>query len=124
MTRQTREDWAQRIQRFKDSGLTAKQFAAEMGLNVHTLTHWKWRLSRDARRTEERRSHQTVDIGNAFVEVVGPIVEDRPGARALKTSAAAATPFELVLRNGLLLRIPAHFNEASLRQVISLLESR
>ena len=28
------------------SGLTAKEFAAETGLNAGTLTCWKWRLRR------------------------------------------------------------------------------
>src|SRR5260370_27230053 len=83
MTGPTREEWAQRIQRWKDSGRTAKEFAAEMGINVHALTHWKWRLSRGARR--EEGGIQTPNR-SAFVEVVGPMVKEAPGAEALKTS--------------------------------------
>jgi hypothetical protein len=31
-----------------ESGLTAKEFAREIGVNVHTLAGWKWRLTREA----------------------------------------------------------------------------
>ena len=39
-----REEWAKRGERWSDSGLTAKEFAAATGLNANTLMHWKWRL--------------------------------------------------------------------------------
>jgi hypothetical protein len=36
--------WAKRVERWIDSGLTAKEFAAEAGLKPSTLSYWKWRL--------------------------------------------------------------------------------
>jgi len=36
--------WSKRVKRWKGSGLTAKKFAAETGLNASTLTYWSWRL--------------------------------------------------------------------------------
>ena len=38
------EQWRKRVQRWKDSGLTAREFAAEVGLNFHTLRYWSSRL--------------------------------------------------------------------------------
>jgi hypothetical protein len=44
MATNTRDLWAKRVERWKDSGLTAKEFAAEMGINPQTLAYWRWRL--------------------------------------------------------------------------------
>ncbi len=46
-----REEWRKRVERWQDSGLTAQEFAMEMGLNVGTLRHWKYTLAREARAT-------------------------------------------------------------------------
>ncbi len=40
-----REAWAKRVERWKDSGLSAKEYAAETGLNAHSLSWWRWRLA-------------------------------------------------------------------------------
>jgi hypothetical protein len=44
MARESRETWAKRVERWRDSGLTAAEFAAEVGVNPRTLSYWKWRL--------------------------------------------------------------------------------
>jgi hypothetical protein len=44
-----REEWAKRVQRWRDSGLTCAEFAAELGINPRTLTYWKWVLEKEAR---------------------------------------------------------------------------
>lgn len=44
MPRSNREEWTKRVQRWQDSGLTAKEYGAETGLNASTLSYWKWRL--------------------------------------------------------------------------------
>ena len=44
MTRETRATWAERVERWKRSGKTADEFAAELGLNVRSLKWWKWML--------------------------------------------------------------------------------
>ena len=33
-----REEWAKRVERWRDSGLTTAEFAAELGINPKTLT--------------------------------------------------------------------------------------
>jgi DNA-binding transcriptional regulator YiaG len=51
-TRTSREEWRKRVERWRDSGLTAEQFAAEMGLNAGTLQFWKYKLKKpESRRT-------------------------------------------------------------------------
>jgi hypothetical protein len=47
--RTSREEWAKRVERWKNSGLTAKEFAGELGFNPRSLVFWKWQLGRAAR---------------------------------------------------------------------------
>lgn len=47
-TRVEREEWAKRVERWRDSGLTTAEFAAELGINPKTLTYWAWTLKREA----------------------------------------------------------------------------
>jgi hypothetical protein len=35
--RASRDEWAKRVERWRDSGLRAEQFAAELGINAGTL---------------------------------------------------------------------------------------
>src|SRR5689334_9950769 len=48
MDRTTREVWTQRIERWKESGLTAKEFAAPLGIKPRTLAWWRWNLASSA----------------------------------------------------------------------------
>ena len=41
----TREAWAKRIEKWKDSGVTAKEFATEIGVSPRSLAWWRWRLA-------------------------------------------------------------------------------
>src|SRR5215208_134266 len=47
-TRVEREEWAKRVERWRDSGLTTAVFADELGINPKTLTYWAWTLKREA----------------------------------------------------------------------------
>jgi DNA-binding transcriptional regulator YiaG len=47
-TRTRRAEWQKRIERWRDSGLTAEQFAAELGINAGTLRFWKYRIGKDS----------------------------------------------------------------------------
>lgn len=62
------EVWAKRIERWRDSGLTATEFAAEVGVNAKSLSHWKWRLHKGAQQASDGFT-----VPSQFVEVVaGP----------------------------------------------------
>jgi hypothetical protein len=54
MERASREIWAKCVERWKDSGLTAKEFAAELDVSASSLTFWKWKLGRPASREPEK----------------------------------------------------------------------
>jgi hypothetical protein len=41
-------EWAKRVERWRDSGLTTAEFAAPVGINAKTLTYWAWTLEREA----------------------------------------------------------------------------
>jgi hypothetical protein len=43
-----REEWRKRIERWSDSGRSAEQFAAELGINAGTLKYWKYRLGKES----------------------------------------------------------------------------
>lgn len=112
MARETREIWKKRVERWVDSGLTAKEFAAEIGVNVNTLAHWKWRLSKEA-------APRLAAVGApSFVEVVAPLVGKEVAA------APAPQPLELVLPDGLVVRVPPRFDADSLRRVVDALGGR
>jgi len=38
--RTARAEWAKRVERWADSGLTSKEFAAELGINPRSLVFW------------------------------------------------------------------------------------
>jgi hypothetical protein len=44
--RRRRDEWAKRVELWKDSGLTAKEFASELGVNPRSLVFWKWQLGK------------------------------------------------------------------------------
>src|SRR6185436_12251706 len=77
-TRVEREEWAKRVERWRDSGLTTAEFAAELGINPHSLTYWAWTLKREAggeKRVWAKKSRKQVVAQNTaassapFVEV-------------------------------------------------------
>ena len=104
--RTSRVEWAKRVERWRDSGLTAAQFGAETGVNPRTLTYWKWVLSKESR--DEKTAAPAVP-SSAFVEV-----------RTAPSSAA----FELALANGRRLQIPAAFDASTLERLLAVLERR
>lgn len=111
MARESREVWRKRVERWGDSGLTAQQFADEIGVNVHTLSHWKWLLAQEAR----RESAPTPSAQPVFVELVEP----KPSLSS--TTAPCHEPFEVVLVSGLRVRVPAAFDAVALRRLVDAL---
>ncbi len=123
--RSTREQWAKRVRRWVDSGLTAPEFAAEMGLNPRTLRYWKWRLgkegreatssSRRARRSRSKRQPKALPAPTraSFVEVT-------PAASTLARASRLSTDrIELVVDDHLVVRVPDGFDSETLRRVLA-----
>src|SRR5678816_1488637 len=101
-----RETWAKRVERWKDSGLSAKEYAAETGLNARSLSWWRWRLAGGEPTRKQRRSHSSRRAAErtrpstlsplSFVEV---------------TAAVPSEPLEVVLSSKLRVRIPIGFDD-------------
>ena len=128
MRRDARELWSKRVERWRDSGLTAKEFAAETGVNANTLSHWSWKLAAQKRRSP-RASAPPSKPETRFVEVVAPSTAIGIAAQAAPPSTAEVTalgpdPLEIVLRDELRIRVPAHFDPDALRRVVVTLGTR
>lgn len=111
MERTSRETWAKRVERWKDSGLTAVEYAAETGINAHSLSWWKWHLTSGkakpatARVRRERRAARPM----TFVEV---------------PAAVGSAAFEVVLRSSVTVRVPPAFDGPTLGRLLDVLEKR
>ena len=109
--RTRREEWAERVGRWRRSGLTAKEFARSVGINSGTLTYWACRLGRerrgrDAASPRSGSSRRTPEVG--FVE--------------LMAGSGSDGRFEVELGNGRRLRVPASFEAAVLERLLAVLE--
>ncbi len=130
MARASRAEWIKRVQRWRDSGLTALEYAAETGLNANTLQNWGWRLKSEsglgrskltAPGRSERLAPRSTRAGRSKAERV-PVVEV-VGATMASAPVVPTASFELVV-GGVVVRVPAIFDGDSLRQLLSVLESR
>ena len=118
----TREIWADRVARWVHSGLTAREFSAEEGINAGTLTHWKWRLG-----GESVGSPAVPALG--FVEVVAPFTLGGSGSATSGGGMAngerrGGDRVDVVLARGTRLRIPTGVDAEWLGQLARALEGR
>lgn len=122
MARASRGEWIKRVQRWRDSGLTAQEYAAETGLNANTLQNWGWRLKAETRPGRSKKTApRPTAAGRSEAERV-PIVEV-VGATMVSAGAVPTAGYELVV-GGVVVRVPAIFDGDSLRQLLRVLESR
>lgn len=99
MAKTTRSEWVGRVQRWRESGQTAKEFAATEGIKAGTLGWWSSRLRREAKPA----------LG--FVEVS-------------LADATAAGRVEVILRNGARIAVSGPFDADVLRRAVAALEAR
>src|SRR5262245_17895954 len=129
MARDGHEVWAKRVERWRESGLTAKEFAAELGVNANTLAHWGWRLRQDMERPKRRRRGPVGAKAAGWVEVVaGDATRSAIETVHVASAPAAAPPkavwFEMVLGGGRVLRVPADFDDGALGRLLAVVEAR
>jgi transposase len=117
MAKSTRAEWAKRVERWQDSGLTAKEFAAELDVSPNSLTFWKWKLRQPSPR-EPSRSH-TSRVSQARADTPTKFLELVPTS---ETSAESA--LDVVLASGVVLRVAKGFDESTLVRVVQLLGGR
>lgn len=106
------EEWQKRVERWRDSGLTADEFAAELGINAGTLKFWQYKLRKEKRitggtRRRPARKPTAATAAPAFVEV---------------RSSYGDARFELELRDGRRVRVPEGFDAKALERLLAVLE--
>lgn len=113
-----REVWVRRIERWRESGLSAKEFAARHGFKATTLSHWSWRLRQEKTRettAQVQQAHRPRRVSTAplaplsFIEVSPALAEER---------------FELELTDGRRIRIPSGFTAEALQRLLGVLQVR
>ena len=117
MERVSREAWAKRVERWQDSGLTAAEYAGEIGVKAHTLAWWKWRLASGERSatSPHRRRASRPSVERAAVSPVTFVEMPAPGA---------TETLEVVLPTSIRIRVPAGFDAAALGRLLGVLEQR
>lgn len=114
-----RETWAKRVERWKDSGLSAKEFAAETGLNARSLSWWRWRLA-GGEPTKSSRKRTRPSKRPAKITKAAPT----PLSFVELTAAVVREPLEIVLPTTLRVRVPIGFDDATLVRLLDVLERR
>jgi transposase-like protein len=109
MSRATRAEWVKRVERWQDSGLTAKEFAAELDVTASALTYWKLKLRRE-RAVGTKEATATASPTSKFLQLVPMSVQADTGA-----------PLELILRGGVIVRVPRDFDEPTLSRVLAMI---
>ncbi|WP_437746556.1 hypothetical protein WMF39_17015 [Sorangium sp. So ce1504] len=126
-SRVPRGEWRKRVERWRDSGLTAAEFAGELGINPRTLMHWKWLLARDDKASapalERGQSPKRARASKqAQLAAAVPVAGDRAGLIEIQ-SAPADARFELELGRDRCLRVPASFDADGLRRLLDVMEA-
>ena len=127
-SRVARDEWAKRVERWRDSGLSCAEFAAELGINPRTLTYWKWMFKKEAR--GEKRVWRTRARKTRAPRVQRAAASERPHpdpvvAGLVEIQAAPRDGrFELELGAGRRLRVPASFDATELRRLLDVLEDQ
>jgi hypothetical protein len=109
MKRQTIHEWAKRIDEWKASGVSAEEFARKLGVAKKTLEWWHWKLG------GKRRSKNDL-------ATVQPSTIDATPLTFIEMSSAPA--IEVVLTNGIVVRIASHFDGELLARTLDVLERR
>lgn len=109
MQRAPREVWIKRVERWHDSGLSAKEFAEQAGVDSDRLRHWKWRLAKEGAEPKAAAVESAaVSPPLAFVEVTPTPPRDRDDEE-----------IEILAPSGFRIRVPERFDAETLRRVLA-----
>jgi hypothetical protein len=107
------------VERWRDSGLTAKEFAAELDVSPNSLTFWKWKLRQPERRASaasrvsRKRRTKRPDVPTSFLQLVPTAAPHAP-----------AVHLELTFGSGMVVRVPPDLDEPTLRRLVAVLGGR
>jgi hypothetical protein len=113
--RESRDVWQKRIERWKDSGLTADEFASELGINAGTLKFWRYRLSRDSKQSSQALQRRKPNSAPKPKDGSARFIEVTPPTRAATTSAIEVALGDAVVR------VCDGFREETLSRVLAVL---
>ena len=113
--RVSRQEWAKRVERWQDSGLTAREYARELNINAGTLRQWKYRFDGERRGARPRPAASNQRAARGTPDDVRRL--SKSGFVELTAAVSAATPFELCVGN-YRLQIPPGFDEAELTRLL------
>lgn len=109
--------WVQHVERWKASGLSAKEFAAESGINWRSLSWWKWRIG-GGEPTRKTRSSAPKASSAEVAKSISPL------SFVEVTASVMREPLEIVLPSALRVRVPPGFDDAALSRLLDVLEAR
>jgi len=112
MAKASRAEWVKRVERWQDSGLTAKEFAAELAVSPNSLTFWKWKLRRERCAQVDGSSKTMKPVVKATEPKFLQLVPTQDGA------TRAAEPLEVVIRGEIVVRVPPGFDDRTLARVL------
>ncbi|WP_437806836.1 IS66 family insertion sequence element accessory protein TnpA [Sorangium sp. So ce1078] len=103
----TRVEWAERVERWERSGLSAEKFARREGYKPTQLYWWRWKLRADG--PAQRLPPPSTEAPRFLpVHVV------------TEASLVAPEPIEIALPNGRVVRVRPGFDPATLERVLAL----
>jgi hypothetical protein len=125
------ETWRRRIDAWQRSGLSVTDFVAQEGLCQTTFLRWRKKLGGNRwirpaggapTKTPKRRSMTAVSGGEGPESVSFVELAPRQLSAAAATPVEYGVPFEVSLRSGRRLHVPASFDPEALRQLVAILE--
>ena len=115
--------WRRLLRLWRRSGRTVRDFCAEHRVSEASFFAWRRTL---AERNQQRGRRGRPDARTSGAGHPLPKQDDQPVFVPLRVVATAADrpgpTFEVVLHGGRVVRVPAHFEAASLRQLLAVLE--
>ena len=121
--------WRRLVRLWRGSGWTVRDFCAEHGVSEASFFSWRRTLAeRDQQRAGRRgRPNATANgdgkAGVLALDAEAAAPDGRPAFVPVRVVATTMT-FEVVLHSGRVVRVPAGFEAASLRQLLAVLEER
>ena len=115
--------WGRLVQSWERSGLTQAEFCRRRDVKAVTFSWWKRKLRDTGDRSSRRRSRPTATRRRPearFTEVMWPGRVFARGAPAASTSDARSAGYEIVLGDGLVIRLPGDFEPEKVSQLIDL----
>ena len=116
MERATQETWAKRVERWKESGLTAREFASEVGINAQSLSWWSWRLRSGSKKRP--RVRRRAPATTAAKPAVSPLTFVE------MTAAVERDALEVVVASGVRICVRPEFDAATLTRLLDVLDAR